>query len=309
MRYWDNGTPALNMEVHEYSVEPEHLTRVKRFDQFSFPYAFPGNVRDHLKKIANMKTREGDVLISTYPKSGTHWVREIVSMLVRGRAEYASDPLHSLDFYDSSSIDKLPSPRILQSHLPYRYLPNDIKKQGKIILVSRNPKDTAVSLYCMLKRLTFMFSSFSGSFHALLHCIFYSDKFPYGNWFDFVKDWDKVLRQDNRGCKILHLEFEDMKQDLKSNVRKISDFLELNHDEEFINNVAEKCTFKNMKNGKESNPQAYWKDCTLDGKMPIFRKGDVGDWRNWFSDKDNDKFDKEYARQMKDLTVTFQYSI
>ena len=142
---------------------------------------------------------------------GTHWVREIVSMLVRGRAEYASDPLHSLDFYDSSSIDKLPSPRILQvthwltdclhdvtlstlcasyydvrtcsnisfgfqSHLPYRYLPNDIKKQGKIILVSRNPKDTAVSLYCMLKRLTFMFSSFSGSFHALLHCIFYSDK-------------------------------------------------------------------------------------------------------------------------------------
>ena len=45
---------------------------------------------------------------------GTHWVREIVSMLVRGRAEYASDPLHSLDFYDSSSIDKLPSPRILQ---------------------------------------------------------------------------------------------------------------------------------------------------------------------------------------------------
>ena len=70
MRHWDNGTPALNMEVHEYSVEPEHLTRVKRFDQFSFPYAFPGNVRDHLKKIANMKTREGDVLISTYPKSG-----------------------------------------------------------------------------------------------------------------------------------------------------------------------------------------------------------------------------------------------
>ena len=62
-------------------------------------------------------------------------------------------------------------------------------------------------------------------------------------------------------------------QDLKSNVRKIADFLELNHDEEFINNVAEKCTFKNMKNGKESNPQAYWKDCTLDGKMPIFRKG------------------------------------
>ena len=70
-------------------------------------------------------------------------------------------------------------------------------------------------------------------------------------------------------------------QDLKSNVRKIADFLELNHDEEFINNVAEKCTFKNMKNGKESNPQAYWKDCTLDGKMPIFRKGTLRMLYRW----------------------------
>ena len=43
--------------------------------------------------------------------------------------------------------------------------------------------------------------------HSLFYCLV-----PYGNWFDFVKDWDKVLRQDNRGCKILHLEFEDMKQ-------------------------------------------------------------------------------------------------
>lgn len=134
----------------------------------------------------------------------------------------------------------------MQSHLPFRYLPNEIKRQGRIIHVSRNPKDTAVSLYCMLKKLTYMSGSFSGSFHALLQCIFYSDKcklfhlrlnifeklkldffkretlyyiikkiyfsVSYGNWFDFVKEWDKVMRQENRGCKILHLEYEEMKK-------------------------------------------------------------------------------------------------
>lgn len=135
--------------------------------------------------------------------------------------------------FDSISLN-------LQSHLPFRYLPNAIKRHGRIIHVSRNPKDTAVSLYCMLKKLTFMFSNFSGSFHALLQCIFYSDKcklshlwlifflkkthalliqnknihfsVAYGNWFDFVKEWDKVMCQENRGCKILHLEFEEMKK-------------------------------------------------------------------------------------------------
>lgn len=117
------------------------------------------------------------------------------------------------------------------------------------------------------------------------------------------------MRQENRGCKILHLEFEEMKKDLKSNVRKVADFLSVDCDEEFINMVAEKCTFKNMKNGKEANPQPYWKDCTFDGRMPIFRRGDVGDWRSWFSDKENDRFDKEYARQMKDQQISFRYYI
>lgn len=37
--------------------------------------------------------------------------------------------------------------------------------------------------------------------------------------------------------------------------------------------------------------------------------GDVGDWRSWFSDKDNDRFDKEYARQMKDHRMSFRYCI
>jgi hypothetical protein len=47
---------------------------------------------------------------------GTHWIREIVCMLLRGKAEYTFEPLHSLDFYDSSAIEKLPSPRVLQVH-------------------------------------------------------------------------------------------------------------------------------------------------------------------------------------------------
>lgn len=58
------------MEVYEFSVEPDHLTRVKLYDHFSFPYAFPGNVKDHLKKIATTRIRDTDVLLSTYPKSG-----------------------------------------------------------------------------------------------------------------------------------------------------------------------------------------------------------------------------------------------
>ena len=43
--------------------------------------------------------------------------------------------------------------------------------------------------------------------------------------------------------------------------------------------------------------------------MSITCAGDVGDWRSWFSDKENDRFDKEYARQMKDHQISFRYYI
>lgn len=66
----DPGDAQRSMEVYEFSVEPDHLTRVKLYDHFSFPYAFPGNVKDHLKKIAATRIRDTDVLLSTYPKSG-----------------------------------------------------------------------------------------------------------------------------------------------------------------------------------------------------------------------------------------------
>uniref|UniRef100_A0A8W8HMA0 Sulfotransferase domain-containing protein n=1 Tax=Magallana gigas TaxID=29159 RepID=A0A8W8HMA0_MAGGI len=141
-------------------------------------YLQAGNFSPKLLRIFHIDQRRQRMLfdpvfyVFSKINAGTHWVREIVSMLLRGKAEYSSDPLHSIDFYDSSYIKKLQSPRILQSHLPFRYLPNEVKRQGRILHVSRNPKDTAVSLFCMLKKLTFMHGSFSGSFHALLQCIF-----------------------------------------------------------------------------------------------------------------------------------------
>ncbi|GFR32957.1 sulfotransferase 4A1 [Trichonephila clavata] len=47
------------------------------------------------------------------------------------------------------------SPRFLKTHLPYSLLPQDIlQKQCKLIYITRNPRDVAVSYYhfaCMLK--------------------------------------------------------------------------------------------------------------------------------------------------------------
>lgn len=58
--------------------------------------------------------------------------------------------LHSTEF-----VDKLPSRRILTTHRYPESIPQAVlKNQGKAVLLYRNPKDTAVSLYYHLQKVS-----------------------------------------------------------------------------------------------------------------------------------------------------------
>lgn len=49
---------------------------------------------------------------------------------------------------NNEMLNSKPSPRLLMTHLPYKYLPSQLKNgTGKIVYVQRNPKDLHVSMY------------------------------------------------------------------------------------------------------------------------------------------------------------------
>ena len=53
---------------------------------------------------------------------------------------------------DLKQLDSFDPPRVLNTHLPYRWLPrNHIANGGRIVHVIRNPKDICVSLYEFMK--------------------------------------------------------------------------------------------------------------------------------------------------------------
>ena len=61
--------------------------------------------------------------------SGTHWIHEIISMLLKGKAETIS---HSkgermVEARPQSELEKTPSPRVLNSHLSLHMLPKAMK--------------------------------------------------------------------------------------------------------------------------------------------------------------------------------------
>ena len=73
-----------------------------------------------------------------------------MSMLLKGKAE--REPLSKaklmMEAVTMTDLESIPSPRILNTHLPVAMLPKQLKeKKHRILVTMRNPKDIAVSMY------------------------------------------------------------------------------------------------------------------------------------------------------------------
>ena len=83
--------------------------------------------------------------------SGTHWSSEIVGILLSGQEQLLTTmKIHTMleAVFDLDKLDEIPKPRILDSHLPLRFLPKKhMDNNYKLIHVIRNPKDLMVSYY------------------------------------------------------------------------------------------------------------------------------------------------------------------
>lgn len=82
--------------------------------------------------------------------SGTHWVNEIMRMLISGDTTYNCQPICNLESgnydFSSSSDTTISAPRVLHTHLPCQMLPHSILCR-KMVYIMRNPRDQIVSLY------------------------------------------------------------------------------------------------------------------------------------------------------------------
>lgn len=108
---------------------------------------------------------------------------------------------------------------------------------------------------------------------------------------------------------ILFLKYEDMKKDLAGSVKAISEFMGYTYDDSVLDNITKQCTFESMKSDPLADPDTFpeVKGKIIEGTS-FLRKGEVGDWRNCFSDEQSARLDAEYAKRMvgSGLNISFQ---
>ncbi|XP_062298485.1 sulfotransferase 2B1-like [Scomber scombrus] len=264
---------------------------------------------ESLKYYEEFTFRPDDILIVTYPKSGTTWMQEIVPLIMSGGDPASVETLPNWDRVPWLEVgqsrthkhEERPSPRMFATHFQYNMMPPsffDVKP--KVIYVMRNPKDVFTSSFHYYGMISFVGDQ--GTQSEFLHK-FLDGKVMFGSWFDHVKGW---LNAEDKE-RIMYISYEEMITDLKESVARMSQFLEKSLDAQVIEKIADRCVFKNMKQNKMSNYSQVPRGFMDQTKSEFLRKGIAGDWKNQLTVAEVKHFDAVYKDRMKDFKYKFPW--
>jgi hypothetical protein len=250
------------------------------------------------------ETRPQDVFLVSYSKSGSHWLAYIVNNIAKPTLPNKEDFVHragEVPLLEQSLPEKftpIPSPRYMYTHLPYKFVPHSSQHEVKYVVIARNPRDIAVSQFNFMKNMKDI--DFHGTWDEFLS-LFMRGTGLSGSYFDRVLEWWEHQEDDN----VLFLKYEDLKKDLTGQIGIIGNFLgyQLSHEE--MGEIAEKCTFKTMKENRVGSIEGN-KGLLREGKS-FYRKGIVGDWRNYFSDEQLEKFNQWCNSHLEDTGLEFDF--
>lgn len=87
-----------------------------------------------LNSLDSFSAREDDVFLVSYPKSGTHWIAEVIKNIPNAGITLTS-PIELGDISKFEELNEYRKRRVIPTHLSYNMLPVNIKqKQCKLCM-------------------------------------------------------------------------------------------------------------------------------------------------------------------------------
>uniref|UniRef100_A0A8C5A4Q7 Sulfotransferase n=2 Tax=Gadus morhua TaxID=8049 RepID=A0A8C5A4Q7_GADMO len=293
--------PVLSIHVAEMTEEEMYAT----YKGVYLPKVVHSS--ESLKYYEEFSFRPDDILIVTYPKSGTTWMQEIVPLIMSQGDPELVDTVPNWDRVPwleetracNLNLDQRPSPRVFITHFQYNMMSTGFfKVKPRVIYVMRNPRDVFTSYFHFSGMASYLVTP--GTQTEFLHK-FLDGKAIFGSWFDHVKGWMSAAEQQH----IMYISYEEMILDLEASVTRIAQFLDTPLDSEMKRKIAERCVFKNMKKNKMSNYSLVPSEFMDPNVSEFLRKGIAGDWKNHLTVAEADYFDEFYRKKMQDVKYTF----
>ncbi|XP_002123028.2 sulfotransferase 1C2-like [Ciona intestinalis] len=260
---------------------------------------FPSCTQEVFDSAQAYEPDSSDIFVVTYPKCGTTWLLNILYLIEHeGNMIGSDDNLNYhypfIELVGGDKVQEFKAPRVIKTHLDDRMIKH--KEGVKYIFVARNPKDCVVSFFHHTLDFHNFYKYKGGKFEDYFK-IFMQGRVDWGDYFVMVPRWyEKGLKEKN----VHFMLYEDMKNDTKSEIEKLADFLgpkwsDSIKREGVLENVIKNSSFNSMK----SNHLKYC--ITIAPKdLKFMRKGAAGDWRNTLSDEQSREIDEKMKKVGKE---------
>ncbi|XP_016486859.1 cytosolic sulfotransferase 12-like [Nicotiana tabacum] len=270
------------------------------------------------------QAQDSDIILVTTPKSGTTWLKALVFALVNRirfplsaqnhpllvKNPHSLVPFLELKLYVDGQVPDFSSfttHRLLATHLPFASLPKSVQdSESKLIYLCRNPRDTFISMWHFTNKLRSHYID-TNSIEEMFD-LFCKGVSLFGPFWDHVLDyWKKSLEKPKR---VLFLMYEEIKEKPEIQLKRLAEFLECPFSEEeetsgVVNEILKLCSFENLSN-LEVNKNEKWP--TGEEHKLFFRRGEVGDWKNYFTTEMVEKLDHIIEQNFLGSGFSFYYT-
>ncbi|XP_065284490.1 sulfotransferase ssu-1-like [Dermacentor albipictus] len=184
-------------------------------------------------KAKELKLQEGDVVQVAFPKCGTHWVQQIIQLILHkgeGPRDFEEFVKRSpfIEFQGEEAIEGMEAPRTMRTHLPFRRLPFD--RKARYVYVARNPWDTAISYYHFMATIP-DWELRNASFDEVLDA-FIDGQSGFGDYFKHVAEGYAHRDEPN----VFFMTYEQLARDKRGTIIKLARFLGEEHGSQLEDN-------------------------------------------------------------------------
>ncbi|XP_043836600.1 sulfotransferase 1C3-like isoform X2 [Dromiciops gliroides] len=288
----------------------DRINLIDVFEGISLPRLL--HTQETVHDATNFQFQDTDILLVTYPKSGTVWTQQILSLILNKediqntitkptweRAPWI-EQVHLWEFLAQNNASK---PRLFTTHLPSKLLIHNLKNSKvRVVYMIRNPKDVLVSYYHFHKFSKFLpdIDSFEAFFDQFLE-----GKVSFGSWFDHTKGWLGVQEELN----FFLITYEELSQEPHQAIQNLCKFLGQQLEPEQLESIVHYCSFSFMSQNDKLNFTLVPPEIFDHSVGKFMRKGTTENWKEFFSPEQNARFNKVYQAEMGNLTSKFSWSL